>query len=455
MATSLEDLPDELLHRIIESFDFHQYPTEIQMHYKPFRHCDSYSSHPVDSVSLVNRRLRRLSLPILFRKVTVRYLGDVEQFRCLMEVFKQNTHLTPLIRLGCITSEEPVTLVLINVLSRCTGLEHLDLPGLKLEFGRSYLRPILEALNSHPSDNIHLQFVSIVSYDPESLSNLRSISLTRVICQYWEQCNCSDQDMKTLLAQGLSIQSIRRNGYIDASWTVDDSWMDMTYPGLTEINGWIGNERSLQSTIDFLLRHPLLEKIEFNRAHECDMTPWHVAFVSKMYPYSVKIGKRDFPARPWGEGNSVVKIGEEWLYREVKVVFQDDISHGDVETVETMVRTLRKALPQPSPTYPRVGIDFPRVGIDFSSPVGEYLTSDDLIGILTRNMSDIRYLDLGKFLSDILTRECSRIHEPGSTVQEHPIPGLASFSERLRQAWPRNKSIRGRTQNPQGEWICF
>ncbi|THU83699.1 hypothetical protein K435DRAFT_423540 [Dendrothele bispora CBS 962.96] len=67
-------------------------------------------------------------------------------------------------------------------------------------------------------------------------------------------------------------------------------------------------------------------------------------------------------------------------------------------------------------------------------------------------MSDIENLDLGKFLSDILTRECSRIHEPGSTVQEHPIPGLKSFSKRLKRAWP---SLRGRTraQAPQGEWI--
>ncbi|THU83707.1 hypothetical protein K435DRAFT_843939 [Dendrothele bispora CBS 962.96] len=311
-----------------------------------------------------------------------------------MEAFKQNTHLTPLIReltinfkasrlfSGGITSEEPVTLVLIDVLSRCTGLEHLDLPGLYFQFGRSYLRPVLEALNSHPSDNICLQFSSIICGDPESLNDLQSISLSRVICRLWKQCDCSDQDMKTLLAQGLGIRSIQRNGYTDASWTLDDSWMDMTYSGLIEINGWNGNERSLQSTVDFLLRHPLLEKIELNRAHECDMTPWHVAFASKMYPYSVKIGKRDFPADPWAEGNSVVKIGEEWLYREVKVIFQDDMSHGDVETVESMVRTLRKALPQPSPSYPRVGIDF-------LSPVGEYLSSDDLIGILTRNMSDI------------------------------------------------------------------
>ncbi|THU85751.1 hypothetical protein K435DRAFT_379531 [Dendrothele bispora CBS 962.96] len=428
--TSLEDLPDELLHRVIES---------LSLNCKPFTVPSAISRHSVCSVSLVNHRLRRLSLPILFRKVSILY--DDDGSGVIKKALGLNMHLLPLFRELSIRvslrslSEGEIALLLVDVLSRCTCLEHLVLP--QLSFGRGYLLPIIEALNSHPSDNIRLQFVSIKYVDPELLN----ISLSRVICG-WEWRKCFDEEMKLLLAQGMSIQSICRNGH------VDESWMDMTYPGLTEISGWRGNERSLQSTIDFLLRHPLLERITLSEAHNCDMTPWRVAFTSKMYPYSVKIGKRDFPARPWGEGNSVVKIGEEWLYREVKVVFQDDVSHGDVETVETMVRTLRKALPQPSPTYPCVGIDF-------SLPVGEYLTSDDLIGILTRNMSDIRYLDLGKFLSDILTRECSRIHEPGSTVQEHPIPGLASFSKRLRQleAWSRGGFFYGRTQTRQGEWV--
>ncbi|THU91277.1 hypothetical protein K435DRAFT_909127 [Dendrothele bispora CBS 962.96] len=209
--------------------------------------------------------------------------------------------------------------------------------------------------------------------------------------------------------------------------------MDMTYPGLTEINGWNGNERSLQSTIDFLLRHPLLEKIGLGSAHECDMTPWHVAFASKMCPYSSRL-----------QGYSVVKIDGEWLYKDgIKVVFQDDISCGDIETVETMVRTLSKALPPRSPNSPWL------VEIDFLSPVGEYLTSDDLIGILTRNMSDIETLDLGKFLGDILTRESSHVHEPGFAVQEHLVPAFESFCERLNQALPMLETIRGQT--PQAE----
>ncbi|THU83715.1 hypothetical protein K435DRAFT_843944 [Dendrothele bispora CBS 962.96] len=341
-------------------------------------------------------------------------------------------HLLPLIRELSIrvplrsSNEKEIALFLVDVLSRCTCLEHIDIPY--LSFGRGYLLPIIEALNSHPSDNIRLQFESIKYVDPELLN----ISLSRVICG-WEWRKCFDEEMKTLLAQGMSIRSIYRNGY------VDDNWMDMTYPGLISINGWSGNERSLQSTIDFLLRHPLLERITLSEAHNCDMTPWRVAFASKMFPYLFEIGLF--------ERNSVVKFGGEWLYEDVKVIFQDDISHGDVETVESMVRALSKALPQ-SPNS-----EFPCVELDFLSPVGEYLTSDDLISILTRNMNDVKTLDLGKFLGDILTRECSHIHEPGSAVQEHVVPAFRSFRERLYQALPRLGSIRGQT--PQGKWMFW
>ncbi|THV03059.1 hypothetical protein K435DRAFT_916773 [Dendrothele bispora CBS 962.96] len=417
--TSLEDLPDELLEPIIKSLDLYQ-KCHIDLDI-----------------------LRRLSLPILFRKVSIRIVDKVERFQRLMKALEHNMHLMPLIRelsvresFQAITSEEAVTL-LIDVLSRCTGLEHLDLPRHRL--GSGNLRPIIEALNNHPSDNIHLQLMSVVCGDPESLNNLRSISLSRVICQEWEWSECSDQEMKTLLAQGLSIQSIWRDQDIHD----DDSWMDMTYPGLTKIYWWNGNERSLQSTIDFLLRHPLLEKIELRNEHECDMTPWHVAFASKLYPYSFKIARPEFINSSYclEVDSSVVKIGGEWLYKNVKIIFQSAISHGDVETVETMVRALGEALPH-SPDCPRLSI-----GIDFLSPVGEFLTSDDLIGILVRNMSHAGILNLGNFVCDILTRECYQIDifETDWDVGEGLIPGFDSFCKRLMQAMPRLYRVLGRS----------
>ncbi|THU91272.1 hypothetical protein K435DRAFT_863527 [Dendrothele bispora CBS 962.96] len=433
MATSLEDLPDGLLHKIIESLNFYKVtPIKIHMRHKPFR--NRCLSHPVDPVSLVNRRLRRLSLPILFRKVCIRpyysnaHVSDI--LSLMLEALKHNT-LMPLIRelsidlKGCApvrSCEDPVTLLLIDVLSRCTRLEHLGLPETELGYGDQ--RPIIEALNSHSSENIRLQFMSIEFDAPESFNALRSLSLSRVICQNWQRRHCSDQEMKALLAQGLNIQSIDRSRYVDGSW------MDGNYPGLTRIYGWNGNERSLQSTIDFLLRHPLLERIG-PEAHECDMTPWHATFASKMYPYSFKIDK-------W---NGVVKINGEWLYDNIKITFLDDIAHGDVETVETMVRTLRKALPQPS--------DCPHldVGIDFLSPVGEYMTSDNLIGILTRNtnypvtLNHSITLQLGTFVCVILIREYS---------QERLIAGFESFSRRLDQVLPR-VVVYG--QNPRGGLI--
>ncbi|THU82089.1 hypothetical protein K435DRAFT_844494 [Dendrothele bispora CBS 962.96] len=458
-AASLEDLPDELLHRIVKLLNLQQSPITIQSYRRDLctRPPDWY---PADSVSLVNRRLRRLSLPILFREISIcLYLVDkvdVEQFQWVMEVLKLNTHLVPLIRNVSIIydgrglqprlypwrrvkpGDDPETLLIIDVLSRFTHLEHLDLPA-AIEFGHN-LRPILEALNGHPSNNIRLHFMSIDEWslkpvDPELLNELRSMSLSRVVCRYWDCERYPDQEMKAWIAQGLNIESISRTR------SVDDSWMDGTYPGLTSIYSWNGNQRSLQSTIDFLIRHPLLKTIQLDRAHECDTTPWRVTFASKMYPYSFKIVERDI-----GWRNRVVKIDGEWLYNDIKVIFQDDIAHVDVETVETMIRTLNEALPQPSDCSEL----YVYVGIDFLSPVGKYMTSDDLIGILARNMNYAVTLDLGKLLCDILTRESSQILEPSSAINDRSLPGFKPFCERLKQAMPRLRQNSGG-----GEEITF
>ncbi|THU98245.1 hypothetical protein K435DRAFT_856880 [Dendrothele bispora CBS 962.96] len=237
--------------------------------------------------------------------------------------------------------------------------------------------------------------------------------LSRVVCRYWGD-QYPSQEMKTWLAQGLNIEIISRHSY---DGQPDDSWMAYTYPGLTCIEDWKGNHRSLQSTIDFLQRHPLLKRIELDPAHIFENAPWGVAFANRMHPYSCKIGRP--PA-------TVFKVDEEWLYKSIRVSFQDDIPHGGVEIVETMVRKMGTMLPQSS-SSPWV-----TAGIDFLSPVGEYMTSEDLIGILTRNSSHVTNLQFGKFLCDILAREYTQIVEPGFAIDA----GFRSFRERLMQAMP-------------------
>ncbi|THU82087.1 hypothetical protein K435DRAFT_844492, partial [Dendrothele bispora CBS 962.96] len=451
---TFEDLPDELLHEVIEFLNlFQTHPITIQ-------DCPSPASsrlldldlYPVDSMSLVNRRFRRLSLPILFREINIvaflRRANDREQFHRLMEVLKLNTHLMSLIRNVKIIyntrldHRRPMDLeaqLIVDVLSRFTRLERLDLPNL-IKLGHQNQRPIIEALNSHPSDNIRLQFMSTEeqSFDYLDFDHLRSISLSRVVCRDWYIESCSDQGMKTWLAQGLNIKRMESRSRMRF---VDDNWMDGTYPGLTSIYSWNGNQRSLQSTIDFLLRHPLLKTIQLERAHECDATPWRVTFASKMYPYSFKIVKRDIG---WPQENNVVEIDGEWLYNDIKVIFQDDIAHGDVETVETMIRTLSEALPQPSDCLEPALC----VGIDFLSPVGKYMTSDDLISILARNMNHADALDLGKLVGEILIQECSQILELDPAGVEGSIPGFEPFCKRLKQVMPRLYQVCG--QNPQG-----
>ncbi|THU75793.1 hypothetical protein K435DRAFT_880161 [Dendrothele bispora CBS 962.96] len=267
---------------------------------------------------------------------------------------------------------------------------------------------MIEALNRHPSDKLRLKFQHLKERSSVHPAGFQSMSLSRVVCCSWGD-ECPGEEMKTWLVQGLNIEKILRRDY-DAQ--PDDSWMDFTYPGLTSIEYWKGNHRSVQSIVEFLQRHPLLKRIELEPGHEHDNTPWGIAFAKRMYPYSCRIFD---PNRFM----VVVQVDNEWLYEKIVVTFQDDIPHGGIGIVETMIQKLGTMLSQSSSVYSSAGIDF-------LSPVGEYMTSEDLIGILTRNLSHVYNLQLGKFLRDILTRECAQILEPGSAMQ-----AMEGFRERL------------------------
>ncbi|THV01380.1 hypothetical protein K435DRAFT_401216 [Dendrothele bispora CBS 962.96] len=140
-----------------------------------------------------------------------------------------------------------------------------------------------------------------------------------------------------------------------------------------------------------------------------------------MHPHSYKF------VQPEQGLFTVVKVDEEWRYQKIMVEFQDDIPHGGVGIVETMVQKLGTMLGLESSSSPDRAV----VVIDFLSPVGEYMTSEDLIGILTRNLSHVTNLNLhlGGFMGDILARERARILEPG--------PAMNVLCRRLRQAMPK------------------
>ncbi|THU85667.1 hypothetical protein K435DRAFT_869041 [Dendrothele bispora CBS 962.96] len=310
-------------------------------------------------------------------------------------------------------SKDLETSLIVDFLSRCTNLELLELPE-HIVFGDvDNQLPMIEALNRHPSDEIRLEFQYMKERSSVHPAGFQSMSLSRVVCCSWGD-ECPGEEMKAWLAQGLNIEKISRYDY-DAQ--PDDNWMDHTYSGLTSIEFWKGNHRSLQSTVDFLQRHPLLKRIELKPGHIHDNTPWGFAFAKRMHPYSCKIFHPD-------QFMVVVKVDNEWLYEKIVVTFQDDIPHGGVGIVEAMIQKLGTMVSQSPDGW---------LGIDFLSPVGEYMTSKDLIGILTRNLSRLGVVEicLGKFLRDILTRECAQILGPGSAIDEEEdeefIAGLVHF----------------------------
>ncbi|THV00872.1 hypothetical protein K435DRAFT_793829 [Dendrothele bispora CBS 962.96] len=322
---SLEDLPDELLHPIFEFLDVDEELRVIAGRSRwtmPY-----YSDSTLYRMSLVNHRLRRLSLPILFKNICfeLRLQSDdaygicdtdlkrevqrlMKALKCwdisvcimflLLKVFDRNLSIIyyngiarrPYHWNAGDYSKDLETSLIVDFLSRCTNLEHLELPR-HIVFGDvDNQHPMIEALNRHPSDKLRLKF------------------------QYLKE---------------RSSVSEHNSGKVNA------------------------------------LRHPLLEKIRLEPGHEHDNTPWGVTFAKRMHPYSCKVFH---PNRSM----AVVKVDNEWLYEQIVVTFQDDIPHGGVGIVEAMIQKLRTTL---SP--PPHGV-FAAIGIDFLSPVGEYMKFEAL-----------------------------------------------------------------------------
>ncbi|THU91289.1 hypothetical protein K435DRAFT_968260 [Dendrothele bispora CBS 962.96] len=443
-AVNLSDLPDEMLHKIILDLhgDFRSRFLQVETAQGRRYLGESSLVWDVASTSLVNHRLRRISLPILFKRIefmfSLRGKVDIEpEASSLSRALKCNKHLLSLIRhviiyyesarpnrelhlngsFRRITGKDPETSFIIDILSFCTCLERLELPD-NIDFCGGDHRTIIASLNKHPSNKIRLVYApiyqkAIKKVQQEVLDDFRSLSLSRVACNLWDDASCSDQDIKVWIAQGLNIEEIWRS-------SSQEHWMENTYPGLTRVHCW--NDRNHMRFDDgFLMRHPSLRRMSFTG---CTTGPWTATFATKMYPYSYKITPLT-PLTREPRSYTVTKIDGEWFYENFKVIFQDDIPCGDTDTVEAMIRTLGKALVQSR----RI------VGVDFAAPVGEFLSSDELLGIIVRNLNTAETLDLGTLISRILDRENSQI------VQPTPIPGFELFCERLKRNMPQLKDV--------------
>ncbi len=70
-------LPEELVHAIVESLAYNPTPTELYLPEPRYKH----TSSELCSLSLVNRRFRRICLPFLFSFVQTKYFKGLQKFR--------------------------------------------------------------------------------------------------------------------------------------------------------------------------------------------------------------------------------------------------------------------------------------------------------------------------------------------------------------------------------------
>ncbi|KAJ3864729.1 hypothetical protein EV359DRAFT_63772 [Lentinula novae-zelandiae] len=210
-------LPEELLEMIIEDLAY----TPIY----PFNSLSSARCKRVSSelitLSVVNRQLRRISLPFLFAIVTLKHLEDVEGFlqKCLVNPILGRT--IRVIKLHAYFPNKDVHDDLCRLLPHLTRSACVDLQGST----SSVL--LLSAVNQHPSiSTMIVDSLYGLHYLPKPLS---SLDLSKVVV---ERGYISQPDLETSYARGLKVYQL----IVRQPELLKEEFGNSTFQGLHEIS---------------------------------------------------------------------------------------------------------------------------------------------------------------------------------------------------------------------------
>ncbi|KAF5337659.1 hypothetical protein D9758_012995 [Tetrapyrgos nigripes] len=290
----LEQLPDELLAFIADASTTGE-PQWVVKAPSKTRKLIQRKAHPNDnpiySLSMVNKRLRRITVPLLFSSVNF-MLYHLNEIASMRDILSQNRDFTKLVRVVRFTNRlyeedyenvqeesfSAVRLLLLDILSSCPQLEHLSIPFM-LDRWDSQL---MEAIQSRPDLKIiypSAQFGSKLSLP------LSSFPLSKITLANWDHSS-GWGDLQAFLERGLRVQEI----CLDL--TCEKAWKDLTYPGLQIVHCITCPEPDSWDEWDsFILRHPSLERLHF--------------------PMIRTTGASSLIARPWGK--FIAEIPDEFL----------------------------------------------------------------------------------------------------------------------------------------------
>ncbi|KAH7876649.1 uncharacterized protein C8R40DRAFT_1169177 [Lentinula edodes] len=212
----LSRLPEELLEMMIQDLAYAPvYPFNSLSSVR----CKRVSSELI-TLSVVNRQLRRISLPFLFAFVTLKHLGDVEGFlqTCLVNPTLGSTIRA--VKLHAYFPNKDVHDDSCRLLPHLTRLTCVDLQGST----SSVL--LLSAVNQHPS--ISTMIVDSL-YGPRLPKPFSPLDLSKVVV---EREYFSQPYLETSYARGLKVYQL----IVGQPELLKEEFGNSTFPGLHEIS---------------------------------------------------------------------------------------------------------------------------------------------------------------------------------------------------------------------------
>ncbi|THU93639.1 hypothetical protein K435DRAFT_967206 [Dendrothele bispora CBS 962.96] len=333
----MDSLPDELIQRILDSFV--QSPSSDDPHTLELNqtiaiqnpHYDVHNStiykvnvaqpsqrglikdndknslsHSLYSISLVNRRIRRVSLPLLFESVDFLLYPmksedeEINRFRFLLERIAPMTHLIRKVRIfpydRCAQAiTKKYHHFVEDLLSTCSKLQCLYLRLATKETKWSSLFPIINTVNSYPSPDFRLVFPSTFG-SPEDFSSpqsssasddvpVPSTSLSRVVCWRHDPGRTMHGNYVDTLITKLGLHVVEVN-------TPAPGWHKKTYPGLTSMTSCPSSDlMTPQEFTDFMSRHPLLRRVSL-KDFPLDKIPWGMTIQEELKPHTCTFSSR-------------------------------------------------------------------------------------------------------------------------------------------------------------------
>ncbi|KAK7473097.1 hypothetical protein VKT23_001197 [Stygiomarasmius scandens] len=364
----------------------------------------------VNHLSLVDKRFRQITLPILFCCVKFSFCrgyrpqGAVNPQEPLdfQQRLKQYAHTAQFIRhvkfttyyiSGSQSNQIQILAFVSDVIRTCPKLERLELLRLHdSELEKDYVSSFLAAFNEHPNPNFRA--VISRSYDHRTLPT--TISLSRITFRCLDSV---DTYLLDLLRRGVHVEEVSFCAEGCHRWT---------YPGLRSINKW-EIVISPQMFHEFVSRHPLLDIVTVPE----DMP----LLVHESFPWSTKAlsDVLSHYACTLGTTTAVRQKTAEWQIDSTSVSLMVSSS----EELPDMLISLGKAFP---------GLHHIKLEVNLKSgdEFGLVLDTSDLINLLATSFSKAWSIHLGQFVLTNLIR----------TWQPHVVLGshVYSFSEVVTQA---------------------